>query len=730
MELPMLPRREQPVRAPAAPGRNAFEAGDARRAETPLGMRERSGDRVEALAGRAERSAQASVSPRVTSKRQMQQNSLLREAPASSQASSDKAKYRESRTLHEVSRTQSRMPSDRGEEEAAHSATVPGKDAWAGSQDTERMREATYDSSAVTRETKGAQQREPATGGAIPAQPAMADSAEANPFGKELEPGDSAAKPEAGTEEPRPGIGESGQDAGESRPSAGKPGPRPEVLFGMLDDAGAQSAKVGATEHSTERANWPPAEATTDEGSPSAHQVIASGNGSARRAAGHGEALLANARATTAAANLAVTHVLQGMADFDQTADTQEEKNGFRLSLRAQSTEVAESGVADRGAAWRATGQAQPGSAAFASAAAVGTTLHSLTRSQQGQTFAPGIGALVGSTSSGETAAIADSASAGWQEQEGFRRPHAEHSANRPQGDQPGATMHGAGLPGRAYAGGSGTGNSLWASATRGGSTGQAAVQTPVQTPVQATGQAASFETAKEAAGGTAFGVSPVATQRSREAGANVPAASAGPSLASAAHGAHATVEATLGSGSPAASKGVAPLMAGRPAEVTADPAMPPAPSARSLLVRVPADSQEEAVQLRFLQRGEQIDVRVASVSESAARELREHLPSLVARLQQAGFTTERIHGLQQEQETQDASRRGNGSMEQQSQRQGQEQSHEGSAGERQRRDAQSDHAPAWRRGTAGSEFSAYLNGLNAMASNDFNPSTRGGLHD
>ncbi len=80
--------------------------------------------------------------------------------------------------------------------------------------------------------------------------------------------------------------------------------------------------------------------------------------------------------------------------------------------------------------------------------------------------------------------------------------------------------------------------------------------------------------------------------------------------------------------------------------------------AARSLLVRLPAEHRGEAVQLRFLQRGDQIDVRVTSASEATAQELREQLPTLVGRLQQAGIATERAVTVQPNGEAQDLGRR------------------------------------------------------------------------
>lgn len=69
--------------------------------------------------------------------------------------------------------------------------------------------------------------------------------------------------------------------------------------------------------------------------------------------------------------------------------------------------------------------------------------------------------------------------------------------------------------------------------------------------------------------------------------------------------------------------------------------------AARSMLVRVPGELHGEPLQLRFLQRGEQLDVRLASGSEVAAREIREHLPQLLARLGQIGFSAERVTDLE-----------------------------------------------------------------------------------
>jgi len=72
-----------------------------------------------------------------------------------------------------------------------------------------------------------------------------------------------------------------------------------------------------------------------------------------------------------------------------------------------------------------------------------------------------------------------------------------------------------------------------------------------------------------------------------------------------------------------------------------ADARVPGTGASRSILVKLPAALRSEAIHLRFLQRGEQIDVRVASHSESAVRELRENLPQLLTRLQQAGFSAD-----------------------------------------------------------------------------------------
>jgi hypothetical protein len=70
-------------------------------------------------------------------------------------------------------------------------------------------------------------------------------------------------------------------------------------------------------------------------------------------------------------------------------------------------------------------------------------------------------------------------------------------------------------------------------------------------------------------------------------------------------------------------------------------------PSARSISLRVDSDAGGEPVQLRFQQRGEQLDVRMTSGSEAMAQEIREHLPQLLARLNQVGYHTERITDLQ-----------------------------------------------------------------------------------
>ena len=69
--------------------------------------------------------------------------------------------------------------------------------------------------------------------------------------------------------------------------------------------------------------------------------------------------------------------------------------------------------------------------------------------------------------------------------------------------------------------------------------------------------------------------------------------------------------------------------------------------AARSILVKLPTELRGEPVQLRFLQRGTQLDVRIASPSISTAQELREQLPALLSRLQQAGFSSEKGNDLQ-----------------------------------------------------------------------------------
>lgn len=71
--------------------------------------------------------------------------------------------------------------------------------------------------------------------------------------------------------------------------------------------------------------------------------------------------------------------------------------------------------------------------------------------------------------------------------------------------------------------------------------------------------------------------------------------------------------------------------------------------ASRSLLVKLPMEADGEAVHLRFLQRGDQVNVRVASPSESLAQQIREHLPTLLTRLQHAGFRTEGIATLSPE---------------------------------------------------------------------------------
>jgi hypothetical protein len=149
------------------------------------------------------------------------------------------------------------------------------------------------------------------------------------------------------------------------------------------------------------------------------------------------------------------------------------------------------------------------------------------------------------------------------------------------------------------------------------------------------------------------------------------------------------------------------PLSAGRAREFQMEPGPMPTGATRSLLVRLPAELRGEAVQLRFLQRGDQIDVRIASTSESAAQELREQLPALVGRLQQAGMVTERASTLQPGGEAHDLLRRGDGQPGEA--RQHQQQSSDDQAEHRQPRDAESRPGSSSRRSSADSRFASLL---------------------
>jgi len=68
---------------------------------------------------------------------------------------------------------------------------------------------------------------------------------------------------------------------------------------------------------------------------------------------------------------------------------------------------------------------------------------------------------------------------------------------------------------------------------------------------------------------------------------------------------------------------------------------------ARSMIVRVPADSTGESVQLRMLQRGDQLDLRILTASDNTVRDLRQNLPDLLARLSNLGLHAEQIRDLQ-----------------------------------------------------------------------------------
>ncbi|MCW5962993.1 MAG: hypothetical protein KIT83_03055 [Bryobacterales bacterium] len=151
------------------------------------------------------------------------------------------------------------------------------------------------------------------------------------------------------------------------------------------------------------------------------------------------------------------------------------------------------------------------------------------------------------------------------------------------------------------------------------------------------------------------------------------------------------------------------PLLAGRSAEASSElaPATPSSP--RSLFIRIPAESREDAVNLRFLQRGDHIDVRVSSPSEATAREMREHLPSLLSRLHQAGFATERVAPLDAPEGNPDAARRGDGSGSSRQHGNSQEGSGDQSAPQQGRREPQPEGAAPQRRVLAAEHFASLL---------------------